>query len=94
MQGAANTSRGADTARSKPWDINSKACATGDCAASACLFKYTGVPFYSSFFLFPDFNVDLFLNDELRAEGVRAAALSGAAGHARDLITRVLQTLC
>lgn len=85
----------AGTARSKLWNINSKTCVTGDCAASACLLKYTGVPFYSIFFfLFPDFNVDLFLNEELTAEGVRAAAVTGAAGHDRELITQVLQTLC
>lgn len=44
VQGAANTSR------SKLWDINSKTCVTGDCAA--CLLKYTGVPFYSPYFFF------------------------------------------
>lgn len=45
--------------------------------------KYTGVPSSPTpfFFLsFPDFNVDLFLNQELTAGVVRKAALTGA-GH-------------
>lgn len=47
--------------------------------------KYTSAfpphqPFFFFFFNFPEFNVDLFLNQELTAEVVRKAALTGA-GH-------------
>lgn len=92
----------AGTARSKLWNINSNTCATGDCAASACIFKvYWSASFFPPsliFFFFPDFNVDLFLYQELTAEIVRKAALTGAAGHDslcdRELITQLLQSLC
>lgn len=88
VQGAANTSRGADTAQlAQPgasYGTSTAIPATGDCAASACIFKIykclSSPPTLFFFLNFPEFNVDLFLNQELTAEVVRKAALTGA-GH-------------